>query len=669
MRTDAAMPLQAPPIDERTFEDLLREARLRIPRYCPEWTDFNDSDPGMAIVQLFAWFTETMLFQLNQVPERNYIKFLQLLNLELRPAEPARAAITLTVVEGAGITSVPKRARFEVTGVDGAPLVFETTEALDLNPYPLTQIQVQDGNDFHPVTANNEQGQGSYRPFGWNPQIDNALYLGFRPTLIDNRKAAGFPDRLALRVYLPPPRGNTPVVINRAGEIPTDTVLWEFQSSTDLKPEQDPATLDRWRPLTILRDETQGFTREGMLLLSGPGPDILANRIGKQPSDDDPLFWLRCRLLQVPTVTPEIAFVRSNVVLVENLATYQNELVGQSDGYQRRYTLQNRPVEPASVELEVDEQPWSLQADLLASQPNDLHFTLNATTGTITFGDGRRGMLPPPNSRIVVKQYRAGGGSMGNVGANKITTTPAGVADVDRVTNPRPAQFGRDEETLDSLKERAPAILRGGNRAVTNEDFETLALTVAGVAKAQAIPFAHPSYPGFDIPGAITVVIVPTALSTTNRTTPQPDETLCEEVYRVLNRQRLLTTELFVTGPRYTPLAITVLVQPATGVTESLARQGATQAIEDYLAILHDPSRPVKQPYPKGWPFSTAFYPSKLYEALFNAKANNGRDRLLDGVTEMRINDAPPEGVYLFAPGELPAVSVRVAVVLPRGNP
>src|SRR5947207_6762360 len=90
------MPLQAPKLDERSFEDLLRAARLRIPRYCPEWTDFNDSDPGMAVVQLFAWFTDLMLYQLNRVPERNYVKFLQLLNVEPRPPQPALDYVVFT---------------------------------------------------------------------------------------------------------------------------------------------------------------------------------------------------------------------------------------------------------------------------------------------------------------------------------------------------------------------------------------------------------------------------------------------------------------------------------------------------------------------------------------------------------------------------------------------
>ena len=70
------MPLTPPDLDRRRFDDLVAEARQRIPRYTPEWTNFNDSDPGMTLVKLHAWMTETILFSLNQVPDLNYIAFL-----------------------------------------------------------------------------------------------------------------------------------------------------------------------------------------------------------------------------------------------------------------------------------------------------------------------------------------------------------------------------------------------------------------------------------------------------------------------------------------------------------------------------------------------------------------------------------------------------------------
>ena len=48
----------------------LDEAKRLIPTYCPEWTNHNVSDPGVALIELFAWMTDLLLFRLNRVPER-----------------------------------------------------------------------------------------------------------------------------------------------------------------------------------------------------------------------------------------------------------------------------------------------------------------------------------------------------------------------------------------------------------------------------------------------------------------------------------------------------------------------------------------------------------------------------------------------------------------------
>ena len=120
------MPLEAPILDDRRFDDLLEEAQQRIVRYAPEWTDFNDSDPGMTLVQLFAWLTEMMLHQMNQLPERNYIKFLQLLNMELNPALPARSHVTFVPILEAGtapITAPPRTAIQAPPQTGNVPLV------------------------------------------------------------------------------------------------------------------------------------------------------------------------------------------------------------------------------------------------------------------------------------------------------------------------------------------------------------------------------------------------------------------------------------------------------------------------------------------------------------------------------------------------------------------
>src|SRR6266487_6436917 len=92
-RGRATMPLQPIQLDDRNFEQLFAEARARIPVHTPEWTNFNDSDPGITIIQLFAFMTETLLYRSNRIPEANRRKFLTLLGVGLQPATPGRGLV------------------------------------------------------------------------------------------------------------------------------------------------------------------------------------------------------------------------------------------------------------------------------------------------------------------------------------------------------------------------------------------------------------------------------------------------------------------------------------------------------------------------------------------------------------------------------------------------
>ena len=77
---DELMPLPLPNLDDRTYDALVEEARALIPSLYPAWTDHNPTDPGMILIELFAWLTEMSLYHLNRVPDANYITFLRLLN-------------------------------------------------------------------------------------------------------------------------------------------------------------------------------------------------------------------------------------------------------------------------------------------------------------------------------------------------------------------------------------------------------------------------------------------------------------------------------------------------------------------------------------------------------------------------------------------------------------
>jgi hypothetical protein len=124
------MPLTIPELDGRNYRDLVEEALARIPVHNPEWTNFNDSDPGVTLVHLFAFMTDTLLYRANRIPERNRLKFLRLLGIPLQAAAAARGVITIANERGALETvTLP-----DGLSVQAGAVAFQTRNALDVLP-------------------------------------------------------------------------------------------------------------------------------------------------------------------------------------------------------------------------------------------------------------------------------------------------------------------------------------------------------------------------------------------------------------------------------------------------------------------------------------------------------------------------------------------------------
>ena len=87
------MPLDVPNLDDRTWAQLVDDARALIPRVAPAWTDHNVHDPGMTFIELFAWLAEMQLYQINRVSERHREAFARLAGVERLHRIPARVAI------------------------------------------------------------------------------------------------------------------------------------------------------------------------------------------------------------------------------------------------------------------------------------------------------------------------------------------------------------------------------------------------------------------------------------------------------------------------------------------------------------------------------------------------------------------------------------------------
>lgn len=600
----------------------MAEARLRIARYNRDWTDFNESDPGITLVQLFAWLTELMLYQFNQIPDRNYIKFLQLLGQELRPAQPALAHLTFVASPGAQVS--PVRPLTKITAAApgaGGSLIFETEEGLDLVRVPLTDLQVFDGSNFYVVTAANQPGGTQFRPFGFVPSAGSALYMGFTPT---NPPPQGrvFPREVKLRAFLEEAALASKA---QAADAVKDPPVSPVQLVWEYRPAKQP---ERWQSLNLFLDESLGFTREGYIRVEGPS-DITLSVEGRV---HDPRYWLRVRITgggyQAGRV-PALDFIRFNTVPAINLSTVRDELLGASDGTpSQTFRLSRRPIQKDSilVSIEPKEQKpevWNRIDDLLAAGPDDPSYVVNPNTSEIQFGDAEHGRIPPAGAAIVAIRYRFGGGTAGNVAAGGISGKPASVTGIESVTNERPAVGGREEQSLNELKKQAPQQLKSRNRAVTVEDFSYLASQAGGVAKATAIPLMHPDFPEIGVPGAVTAVIVPDS----DDLAPVPSSDLVQAVARYLNDYRLITTELFVTGPEYVEIKVEASIAAQPYASFDTVTQDVLAALQFYLDPLaripkngHISEATLQAAGTEGWNFGESLHPTNLFSVILGVE-------------------------------------------------
>src|SRR6266481_3189165 len=88
------MALPVPNLDDRRFQDLVDDAKRLVQQRCPEWTDHNVSDPGVTLIETFAFMVDQLLYRLNRVPDLHYLRFLDLIGVQLFPPSPARCDTT-----------------------------------------------------------------------------------------------------------------------------------------------------------------------------------------------------------------------------------------------------------------------------------------------------------------------------------------------------------------------------------------------------------------------------------------------------------------------------------------------------------------------------------------------------------------------------------------------
>jgi predicted phage baseplate assembly protein len=621
------MPLTPPILDDRTFSDIVAEAKTLIPRYVPEWTNFNETDPGIALTELFAWMSEMIIYRLNQVPNLNYIKFLQLIGIELEPAQPALAQLTFSPSRtDLNSVIVPQGTQAAASGSSGQSVIFELDQDLIVIGAVLAAVQTYDGSGFTTQTnKNNTAGQWFY-PFTQTPRAGNALLLGFSSPI-------AFPGvQITLAVNLYQSGLTQPILESGANLPPPATIVWEYFNGA------------QWASLQMQSDSTMALSQDGAVVFIGPGSLVVAAQIGNVAAN---LYWFRARLETATyEMPPQVAAVLTNTGNATQAVTFTGEVLGGSDGTPNQaFQVTNTPivvldaplpvtnsdgtqVTVTSLQLTVDEgqgfMTWQQVDDFYPYGATDRVFTLNLNSGSLAFGSGEHGAIPTanltnPNANIVAQSYRSGGGSQGNVAAKAISQILTNVPSINSVTNLQAASGGTDEETLADAQLRAGMALQSNDRAVTVEDFEYMATQAPGanVARALALPLFHPDFPNGQIPGVVTVIVVPNSPAPN----PTPNQTTLQAVCKYLDAHRLLTAELYVVGPVYRVIQVQVQIVVAPGYDLATVQNAVQAALITFFSPLQGGTGGT------GWPFGGTIYYSDVYRVILNV---TGVQRILD---------------------------------------
>lgn len=685
-----------PNLDDKTFNQLVEEAKKLIPLYSPEWTDYNLHDPGITIIELFAWLTEMQRYYLDRVPEGNYKKFLKLLGRNIR-SYPTRSK-TMMFFSGTektgGIVDVPGAVRLS----DGET-VFETSEPLRFLNISLEKLFTIKVNSYIDNMPSNRHEGITFYGFGEKPEINDIMYIGFdikgkeKPTsnwefglyfdIFDEYEDSFLKQRDSWK--------------SDVEVLPSVKLKWEYFCG-------------EWKKACVQEDGTGALYHRGRLLLRLPSrPEKTVTFF----SDDRKRYWIRCILSYGAYETaPRIKNIAFNSVPAEQceteaetilipklnkslncfkLNTFQSiygqnllQVMAENGGWVywdqvshlsssrpedtcfvidkgtvprlyfgngikgkrppagknkvrlisytkplpeftgnglpgQVFELRKAPVISQEFILQVLEPgdniwfDWIKSEDFHASKPNDRHFVLDSQTGEITFGDGKKGLIPQAGSKIRIIACKLGGGEEGNVEAHTINRilSPFKDAGLLKVENITAAEGGSRPENIHEAILSAGRDMKETYTAVTCEDYEELALNTPGirVARAKAIPLYSPyteGYPDNVSPASVTVVVVPDGKSGK----PVPGREFLMNVKKHLDTVRLVTTEVFVVGPDYVEVSVGAKVVFKEGYIPDEKRVIAR--LDEFLSPLGNGLDF------KGWPFGRTVYLSEIYEVIEN---------------------------------------------------
>ncbi|MGE0853113.1 MAG: hypothetical protein AB7O44_26465 [Hyphomicrobiaceae bacterium] len=669
------MTLTAPRLDDLTWEDLRLLAQRRVPAASGgQWTHHAAVDPGITLLELFAFLLEQQVFVLDQVPDALLHAVLRLLGEVTRPTIAARTVLSARPASGA-VGSQRLLRGTVVRPVDPglAELSFSLVTGCGVLPVAGIRIEMN-GQDRTPASPDRPTALMSAD--GRAATFDILLRLG-SPVPGNN------PGPLSFLLDLDGPERVLPAWAPEATAAPSPV---ELRFSTVIDSAVEPL------PATAVEDGTRGLRRSGLL------------RIAWQPrwSGRDEIRLRIATARASFAEPPRLRSLAANAVVARHAV--RRVLEGRADAWGvttadeeaaavamvARQIADWLPLSGLSLNLpdwlgaplergialwltgRDGTQRWRVAPETGTAGPADLRFTLDRLRGRLSFGDGYAGRVPAP-ATVFRLLYRVGGGEEGNLPAGReweVVSMPAGsAAALPEITlsNPVPAAGGRPAERLEEARNRVAGSLSRSERVVNAADIRDLVQDMPGLGphRAHVAPGFDPAFPCLTTPDAITVFVVPQAGrkdedALAANPTPRPDPGAMTLFRERLERARLIGTRISVLPPQYRAVALRLTVR-----TDLLSTAPAARVLQVALARFLDPV--VGGPEENGWPFGHMLRPSELVRRAQSAAG----DELFVERVAIGLDNAEPEedcGEVPIGPNDLVHLA-RFAVRFQPGAP
>ena len=538
-------------LDDENYIEIFEKTRKMIPKVFPEWTDYNEHDPGITLLQLFSWLKEMQQFYLDQIGTDNYRMYLKLLGITQKKRKPA---VSLLQVLNHGNEKVLLKG----TKFKAGDTIFETlqTETIEDNHIVACMSFNDDGRAMYDDEMLNSGSAMNIPVFGSIPRVGDEFYLFFNKPFL--------PDQIH-KIY---------IEILDEYEIRRNEFSSYYYPLADI--ELQYFTAEGFKKCEYVEDETQCF------LKSGTWSFKILDEMKKQSKGYVLRFVLNRSEYDVVPLFKKISLNQFSIIQTDTRANYTIVTLGNdkkitvmdylSDGgelgdgqhvcnikilvekddhwektmdydvvradgnlsyrinnadsgdrvmvvcYNKEldmvkgfevnglpyqvYDINDRSLLYEGLELLIKEKNdgqyylWKKVEDFHCSKPEDRHYVFLEDEGLLLFGDCERGMAPEGSVKFV--RYITTKGVRGNIKKHKIDST------VDKrlaltVTNDYDISTGEEAENIEEAFERFKSFQNEIERCVTCEDYEKIVKQTPGLRIKKVKAYTNPETDRYDV--------------------------------------------------------------------------------------------------------------------------------------------------------------------------